>query len=102
MIFFAKPELHFCNLGPQKFLKSCIKRHFLDMVFCKLRSEQQKGAFFMSEKKVILSIWAAVIALLIGSMLLAGILASTRPEYRAHPGLETCAVEETVLYDSQQ
>lgn len=56
----------------------------------------------MSEKKVILSIWAAVIALLIGSMLLAGILASTRPEYRAHPGLETCAVEETVLYDSQQ
>lgn len=72
------------------------------MVFCKLSSEQQKGAFFMSEKKVILSIWAAVIALLIGSMLLAGILASTRPEYRAHPGLETCAVEETVRYDSQQ
>ena len=56
----------------------------------------------MSEKKVILSIWAAVIALLIGSMLLAGILASTRPEYRAHPGLETCAVQETDLYDVQQ
>ena len=56
----------------------------------------------MSEKKVILSIWAAVIALLIGSMLLAGILASARPEYRAHPGLETCAVEETVRYDTQQ
>ena len=56
----------------------------------------------MSEKKVILSIWATVIALLIGSMLLAGILASTRPEYRARPGLETCAVEETVMCDSQQ
>ena len=56
----------------------------------------------MSEKKVILSIWAAVIALLIGSMLLAGILASSRPEYRAHPGLETCAVQDTELYDAQQ
>ena len=56
----------------------------------------------MSERKVILSIWAAVIALLIGSMLLAGILASSRPEYRAHPGLETCAVQDTELYDAQQ
>ena len=56
----------------------------------------------MSEKKVIMRIWTAVIALLIGSMLLAGILASTRPEYRARPGLETCAVEETSLYDTQQ
>ena len=56
----------------------------------------------MSEKKVIMRIWAAVIALLIGSMLLAGILASARPEYRAHPGLETCAVEEVELQDLQQ
>ncbi len=56
----------------------------------------------MSEKKVILSIWAAVIALLIGSMLLAGILASSRPEYRTHPGLETCAVEEAEWSDAQQ
>ena len=56
----------------------------------------------MSEKKVILSIWAAVIALLIGSMLLAGILASSRPEYRAHPGLETRAVEETEWNELQQ
>ena len=44
----------------------------------------------------------SVIALLIGSMLLAGILASSRPEYRAHPGLETCAVEETDWTDAQQ
>ena len=56
----------------------------------------------MSERKVILSIWAAVIALLIGSMLLAGILASTRPEYRARPGLETCAVEESEWHELQQ
>ena len=56
----------------------------------------------MSEKKVILSIWAAVIALLIGSMLLAGILASSRPKYRAHPGLETCAVEEADWSDTKQ
>ena len=72
------------------------------MISAKLRPEQTKGAFYMSEKKVILSIWAAVIALLIGSMLLAGILASSRPEYRAHPGLETCAVEETEWNELQQ
>ena len=74
----------------------------MDCVSGKLRSENKKGAFFMSEKKVILSIWAAVIALLIGSMLLAGILASSRPEYRTHPGLETCAVEEAEWSDAQQ
>ena len=67
-----------------------------------MSSENRKGALIMSERKVILRIWAAVIALLIGSMLLAGILASTRPEYRARPGLETCAVEETVMCDTQQ
>ena len=72
------------------------------MVFGKLSSENRKGALIMSERKVILSIWAAVIALLIGSMLLAGILASTRPEYRAHPGLETCAVEESEWHELQQ
>ena len=74
----------------------------MDMVFGKLSSENRKGALIMSERKVILSIWAAVIALLIGSMLLAGILASTRPEYRAHPGLETCAVEESEWHELQQ
>jgi hypothetical protein len=89
------------SLSRQKFLRNRIKRHFLDSVSGKLGSENKKGAFFMTEKKVILSIWAAVIALLIGSMLLAGILASSRPEYRARPGLETCAVEETELYDAQ-
>ena len=46
----------------------------------------------MTEKKRIMCIWAAVIALLLGSMLLAGILAGRRPEYLASPGLETCAV----------
>ena len=48
----------------------------------------------MYEKKVILRIWAAVIALLIGSMALAGFLASRRPEYVARPGLETCAAQQ--------
>ena len=45
----------------------------------------------MTEKKRIMCIWAAVIALLLGSMLLAGILAAQRPEYLARPGIETCA-----------
>ena len=90
------------RLPSQKFLKSLIKRQLLDSVSSKLRPETQKGALIMSEKKVIMRIWAAVIALLIGSMLLAGILASARPEYRAHPGLETCAVEEVELQDLQQ
>lgn len=45
----------------------------------------------MTEKKRILTIWAAVIALLLGSMILAGALASRRPEYLTRPGLETCA-----------
>lgn len=46
----------------------------------------------MTEKKRIMVIWAAVIVLLLGSMLLAGVLASRRPEYLVRPGIETCAV----------
>ena len=46
----------------------------------------------MSEKKVILWVWAAVITLLIGSMALAGFLASRRPEYVIRPDIETCSV----------
>lgn len=47
----------------------------------------------MTEKKMVLCIWAAVIALLLGSMFLAGALASRRPEYLARPGIETCAAK---------
>ena len=57
-----------------------------------MEPEYRKGAFFMSEKKVILWVWAAVITLLIGSMALAGFLASRRPEYVIRPDIETCSV----------
>ena len=53
----------------------------------------------MSEKKLVRFIWAAVIALLIGSMALAGMLARQRPEYVVRPALETCAAHETAVTD---
>ena len=49
----------------------------------------------MSERKVVLWIWAAVMALLIGSMALAGFLASRRPEvFLTHPQEAVCMAEQ--------
>jgi hypothetical protein len=61
-----------------------------------MEPENTKGAFFMSERKVVLWIWALVMTLLIGSMALAGFLARRRPEYLARPEQTVCAQQAEI------